>query len=103
MRTILCCFLMSLAFAPVCLSAQAPGPKATVRQFIKAMWERDEEAALKCLFVPPGRDARARAEIEAIMRRWKTAPSEPEVQVSREIGTVAVVIVKDGVLNDRVQ
>lgn len=92
---------MSLAFTPVCLSAQAPGAKETVRLFLKAIRERDEDAALNCLFVPPGSDARARVEIAAIMRRSKIAQAEPAAQVSKESGTVAVVIMKDGVPNDR--
>ena len=65
------------------------------------MRESDEEGALSCLFLPQGNAAEARAEVRAIMRRSKTAPSEPEAQMSREIGSVAVVVVKDGVPNDR--
>lgn len=101
MRTFLLCFLLSLSFAPTGFSAPEPDAKETARRFIKAIRDQDANAALKCVFVPPESAARAKAKIEGMIRLSKTIRTEPQAQEFREIGTVAVVIVKDGVPNDR--
>ena len=87
-----------LGLLSICGNAQQPDSRATLASFIRFVWEEKQEEAAAVTFSKPGESIASTERIKKLIERSKEHKNTPvEIVESKELGTVAWVIVKDSV------
>lgn len=87
---------LMLGLLSICANAQDPDSKATLASFIRFVWEAKQDEAAAVTFSKPGENVATAERIKQLIERSKEHQNTPvKIVESKELGTVARIIVKD--------
>lgn len=89
---------LAIALFPVCIHAGDSDSKSALTSFFRLLKEAKQEEAVAVTFSKPGETTAAAERVKKLIAQSKAHQDSPlEVVESKEVGTVARVIIKDSV------